>query len=581
MQFNQTYIKLHNGFLRIQNISLQEDKYKQLTYKLKHNGCYVKYDKLLKDCIYSICDLCMILYIMKQMSIINCVSKKTLLLVALLYNTNKNIKMVKTIPYWSDEKKLQPYPFQKEGVSHALAIKNLILAFGLGLGKCPTSLATMCCAIKQYGFKKILIVVPSKLKQQWFNEYKKFTKGVPLTINVFDMFKTRPKKAILQNNRIEQIKKSSILIISYGMVTKYKEHLKKESYNMMILDESSRIKNNTKQTRAIESICKVMDINSIRMFVTGTPIENKLEDIYYTFKIIDKNIFGNKNDFENSFCILNYHGAVTGYRNIEHFKKKIEPYYIRKTSHEVWKERPNLNQTYELCEMIGRQKKVYNDSIASVLSDIRDLKRQEQINKAKIAPLISILLSVACTSKSIEPNYTGTDHSCKTEQLINILQQLSPDDKVLIFCRYANMVIPHLCKELAERTEYNIYKITGQDTKNDAILNKFKHNKSILVASDSISYGTNIQFANYLVNFDLVWNPAVYAQRIGRLYRMGQQKNVTVVNLIAQNTFDELVYDKLYNKQTLSDQIFTKNLGAFDTDMTMVDMITNMDKGYK
>jgi len=438
-------------------------------------------------------------------------------------------------------------------------------------------IGTICESIVKYNFRKHIIVLPSKLRVQWYNEFLRFTKIDSDRIVIFDDPRQKGKKTkeLKEKCRREIIYSAEILLISYNMVKRYVNHLKKQGYQLIVLDEATRIKNSTQTTKHIKALCKTMPRNSIKLFVTGTPIENKLEDLFNVFSIIDSRLFGNSGEFKFNYTHRDMDGKILEYKNISRFKNKIRPFYIRRTSDLVWKERPALNEKYEICEMEGKQKQLYRDARKGVLENLIDLERQTQINNASLAPLMQILLSVTGTCKAIMPEYTGNDHSCKVKVLIEMINDFDKYDKMIIFSRYANKVNPHIRRDIEQQTNLLVLEASGKTKNPTEVIEEFGRSDSVLLASDSLSYGANIQTANYLVNFDLPWNPAVFSQRVGRAYRRGQKRNVNIVNLLAANTFDMEVYKKLYVKQNLFNLIFDSDLSSFKID-NKVEMLRGM-----
>lgn len=575
---NRVYFILSKGWILLEPNQISIHQTRVFSEKFRNYGGLIRYTKRNKVKINTISpyDFDLIVKVCNEMNLQPIFSD---IILRLLSTINKpKVDFNTNLVCWTKNKDLQLRNYQVDGMKYILKTRSMILADSVGVGKTNQCLATMCYCYENYNYEKYLYIVPSKLKEQWKFEILKFTTIPEDFINIFDS-PVKLKGEEKEQYRIDQINSSPILIISYNMVTKYKKYLCKQKYQFITIDEASKIKNPAvNQTKSIVEIAKSMPNYAIKIFVTGTPIENKLEDIYSIFNIIDKRIFGYSSEFKFNYCKTDLYGNVIKYYNLKRFKKKISKFYLRRTSDLVWKERPPINYKHVVCEMVGGQKKIYKDCVKGVLDSLSDLGRQRQINNAAIAPLINILLSCTGTCKSIDENYVGDDHSCKIAELIDLITKLSDEDKVIIFSRYAYKVNPYLINDLNKLIDYKIYSISGKDSNSDKIVNDFKNNKSILVVSDSMSYGVNMQFANYLINFDLPWNPAVLRQRIGRVYRLGQKRGVTIVNLVTKDTFDELVYKKLYDKQILSDKIFDRDEGSFDVSYTIDEIKYNLIK---
>ena len=566
MQQNSIYVKLFSGWVMVGNHNLSLEKFTLLIHNIKIEGAVYRNWKMkgVKTHRISIYDYATFNRVCKEM-VINVVASPMLQLYAKtlqkrLFSKSPEIDLT----LWTDNPELQPYDYQRWSIARALAIRNLIIADTLGLGKTNQCIGVIVESMAKFKTTKHIIIVPSKLRIQWMEEILLFTKLTDKEVKILDDPRVNIKKDERERVRRDTIYDANVLLISYNMVKKYTRHLQRQKYQVLVLDEATKIKNNNDQTKSIKELCKSLPANAIKLFVSGTPVENKLEDLYNVFSIIDERVFGYTSEFKLHYTRTDLNGKVNGYKNLNRFKRKIKHFYVRRTSDLVWKDRPELNEKYEVCEMMGGQKKLYKDARTGVLKSLIDLERQSQINNASLAPLMQILLSVTGTCKAIKPEYTGKDHSCKIKVLIELLSDFDKDDKMIVFSRYANKVNPYIRQDLESLTDYKVLEATGKTRNPTEVIKEFRRSPhSILLASDSVSYGQNMQCANYLVNYDLPWNPAVFAQRVGRIYRKGQKQNVNIINLLAHGTFDELVYQKLYTKQNLFNKIFRSDLSSF------------------
>jgi SNF2 family DNA or RNA helicase len=253
-------------------------------------------------------------------------------------------------------------------------------------------------------------------------------------------------------------------------------------------------------------------------------------------------------------------GKIHGIKHEKELKEKIDGIVLRRTIDEVWKDRPEIIETYIECAMDKKQATFYAQTRDGVLQQLKDLEMQDNINQASIGALITYLLMASCTVKAIDPETDIKQHSSKMETLKEILTEEFPDEaKMVIFSRFSNKVTPHLIQEMEKWGVGPIlYAKAGNQKLMDSVIEKFKTKEQyrFLVCSDALAYGANFQNANYLVNFDLPWNPAVLDQRIRRIYRRGQHKNVTIMNLIVPGTIEEDLVQTLNEKRAL----FTKFL---------------------
>lgn len=449
---------------------------------------------------------------------------------------------------------------------------------------------------------RALIVVPKKIMKQWKTEFLRFTNIDESDINVFGesrwkcrigqmkKFGKRSKTCLnchFQSEcseeynqtqmqlRLNQIYTSKVLIINYDMVSSHKSDIERSKFNIIILDEASRVKNiRSEVTKSITKITKKLDFKDYVILMSGTIIENKLEELFSAVNIVSDKIFGNYWNYKERYVITDFFGTGIGYKLKDEIKQKIDHIHIRKTLSEVWNDRPMLWLDNKSCEMSKYQRKIYNDCRKGILKEIEDKSKAKRINMMDIAPKIQILLTVCGTTKSIDSNNNHPDHSTKIEMLKMLIDDCSNCNTILVFSRFSNRCSPYIIEEL-NQGKRKVFSVNGKTKNIQLILDDVQKNPGcILVAGDSIAYGMNLQYINYMINFDLPWNPAVLHQRIRRIFRPGQTKNVSIVNLITENTVEQLVYGKIVSKQLLFSDIFnvSKDLKPL---MPSVDDIVN------
>lgn len=488
---------------------------------------------------------------------------------------------------WVSDKDKVILPYQQIGTQSVLNRFKYIVADQMGLGKTIEALATICYAF-EYGYKRALIVVMASLKEQWKEEILRFTtyteddiiilgdnkkvkcrtgeaekyhgsKKVCKECNHFlncQLMKQSPDK--VRRHQLLKQKDVPIVITNYEMVYKYADQIINGGFDIYVVDEASKIKNHTsQQTRGMMKIARRFEYDDIFMPMSGTLIENRIQEFYPVFSMIDPAIFGSWTNFKNRYLVLDFWGKPVDVQNTNELKNIVKKFMIRRTSDEVWEDRPELFEMYRYCEMSDIHEKIYNDILEGKAEDLRD-EVDKKINKMDVASLLVYLTMVAGTVESVKDlgKHTADEFSCKIKMLKDIMQN-EIDGKVVLFSRYAKRVVPYIKREMDKEGVDNLL-ITGstKSSKRLGIVKKFKKKDKyrLLICSDSMTYGANIQCAKYLINFDLPWNPAIIDQRIARLYRKGQKKNVTVINLVTKNSAEELVLDKIYSKREMFDE---------------------------
>jgi SNF2 family DNA or RNA helicase len=517
---------------------------------------------------------------------------------------NKDVDM--EVHGWSDDPELQLLPYQKYAVNLGVYIRRFMLGDDMGLGKTPQAIAIMLKAWEEYDFHDGLIVCPTRLKKQWKSEIHKFTtlrrNQVELIgerscrtgerthflknchackgCKFFDacLFDAELYKSSVSEYRTLQIKRAKVLIAGYATVRMHYKDFMKHPYSVVIFDEATKMKNHKAEvSKNTSTFIHSLPPTAVVVPMSGTFIENRIEELYSVMQLVDPKILGGFNNFKTHYLVTDYWGNVVGYRNEKHLKKKLDRVLLRRTVDEVWEDRPPLVETVIECPLGKEQEKIYKDAREGVLTDIADIQKAKSINMANIAPLMHYLLQVATTLKSIDPDTKIKEHSSKFAVLKEMIEDEFPRKaKIVIFSRYSNKVIPYLEQDLKNMGAGKVKKLVGgiSEKAQDNIINDFRENDEFrfLICSDALAYGGNFQFANYLVNVDLPWNPAVLDQRIRRVYRRGQKKTVTVINFIVPGTFEEHLYQVLAVKRKLFKTFLKESVTGGQEDMKALSM---------
>jgi len=484
--------------------------------------------------------------------------------------------------YWTKDPENQILSFQAQAVNVCYEAKKYLIGDDMGLGKTPEALGVMCKAFED-GYKRTLIVVLNRLKFQWRNEIEKFTtfresngdisivdstvgikceKGIKLNLRSRECKNCKSKKKCKRlrddprRRRKYQFSKGKIVICNYEILDRSLEIIKKSGFDIFILDEASKMKNrSTKLTKALLKIRRELRHNAICIPMSGTFIENRLEELWAPFYFTDPRILGEFYNFKNHYLIFDYWGNTVGYKNEKKLKKIIKDHIIRRPIEKVWKDRPPLISVVRTCEMTMMQRSIYDDAREGILKQLNDLASQKKINRADILPLMNYLIQICDTTETQDPSIR---ESGKIDVLKDIIEnEIHPRHKVVIFSFYANKVIPILKRELKSFGK-SVTVVGGLKPKIfEKRKSKFIENENIrfAICSDSMAYGQNMQVASYVINFDLLWNPAKMEQRLRRVYRIGQKKPVTVIDLVTTNTLEDKMLEVLGERRELFDKI--------------------------
>lgn len=501
---------------------------------------------------------------------------------------------------WTDDPNFKVLDYQAKAINVSLRARRFLIGDDMGLGKTLVAMGTICKAFED-GYKRAIIFCPSRIKYQWKNEILKFTKILEDDISIIDLHTDLPcplgktdrhfarrdpcrdcereKKCKNEKHNTtcrvkRQLNEGRIVIMNYDLIDRTKEEILDAGFDIIIFDEATRFKNwQAAVTKAVIKIGKELPQDTIILPMSGTFIENKIEEIYPPLCLVNKGILGEFYNFKNNYLICDFWGKVTGIRNEKKLKKLIDPWIIRRSIDEVWTDRPPLIEVEKVCEMTKVQRKIYEDAKAGMLKELDNKSAEDKINMAEIGALLNYLIQICDGVEAMDPLIK---ESGKLDTLKEIVEEeIARRHKVLIFSFFANKVIPFLEREMSEYGKCLV--ITGKT--NPELAEKYKQrfinspDYKFLICSDSMSYGANLQIARYVINYDLPWNPAKIDQRIGRVYRKGQTKSVTVLNLVTTHSVEDLILEKIGFKRKIFDQFLGKSTVARNKSLSLDDMV--------
>lgn len=449
------------------------------------------------------------------------------------------------------------YPYQKEGIEFATYKKGAIIADEMGLGKTLQAIGTAITKKQIFGFERCLIICPASLKDQWKSEIEKFS-DEKATI-VYGFPEQREEIYVSDTNYFH--------IINYETVLRDKDIINKLGYDFIILDEAQRIKNyETITANAVKALHKKHGL-----VITGTPIENKLIDLYSIVEFLDKKMLTPMWEFSYQHCYFDKtsKNKITGYTNLQNLKNKIKSVLLRRTKKEVIEQLHNLNEITIPVAMHPKQRELHA-SYARGVAKILGKKFKTSFDWQKLTMLLQSMRMV-CNSTYLIDN--ETNFSPKLTELKDVLfEKLDLKNnhrKIIIFSEWikSNKLIGDLLRE----NNIGYTELNGKVPvkKRQALINEFEQNKKcrVFLSTESGGSGLNLQMADTVINFELPWNPAKKNQRIGRIDRLGQKnKALTVVNFITKNSIEMKIASGLMAKQELFDNVLN-----YDSTMQTVD----------
>ncbi len=448
--------------------------------------------------------------------------------------------------------KAQLYAYQVEGVSFLAGNGRALLADDMGLGKTLQAIAAAQWLITESGVRKVLIVCPASLKHQWAREIEKFTgHGVQVI------------QGNAESRQQQYGYEQTFFVMNYELVLKDLSVInKKLAPDLLILDEAQRIKNWRTQIATT-----VKNINSRYAFVlTGTPLENRLEDLYSLMQVVDQHVLGPLWRYLNDYHITDDKGKVLGYRNLSDLRQRIRPVMLRRSRDIVSDQLPGRITTRLDITLTSRQQELHDGALSTAgryaaIAATRPLTPTER-NKM-LAALQSARM--ACDAAGLVDK--ETEGSPKLNELKTLVQELCIDNgqKMVVFSQWRGMTI--MVEKLLTQMKIGYVSLHGQipTAKRGDLMDRFAEDDSIrvFISTDAGGSGLNLQNASVLVNLDIPWNPAVLEQRNARVHRLGQRKHVQIVLMVARESYEERVLNLVGNKQHLFDNVVDP-LGAED-----------------
>lgn len=481
--------------------------------------------------------------------------------------------------------KLSLYNYQRLGVMYAATNRvGLLLADEMGLGKTLQAIGTAMFLKASDGAKRVLIITPASLKFNWPLEIEKFTDekyvvidGTPeervaqwMRDDVFfyivnfelvleDLFggrkfKEKEDETDVQRERREQIVSKAKR--RQGMLSE----VRRRNWDLLVVDEAQALKHHsarrTRNVKELQARC--------RMALTGTPMDGRLEELHSLMQFVAPGLLMSKTRFFQRYVETDFWGRVTGYKKISEVSKRIQPFFLRRLKRDVMKDLPDKVYENRVVAMDPAEQAIY--------------KKLAEKGHAATEDEIAVVAVIRCKQFCNWPPMV--DDTCKTTSKMEAFREvldevvLQNGHKALIFSQYKEM-LNVIVAEL-DKLGIKYLRIDGDTPPRDraSMQKQFNEDKAldVMVGTEAMSAGLNFQSADYVINYDDNWSPAIMAQREDRCHRQGQRNVVTVVNFICRDTIEERIRGVIYAKnrvtaQTLGDEtddMVLKRLGPKD-----------------
>ena len=440
------------------------------------------------------------------------------------------------------------FPYQRDGMLHLAFGERALLADDMGLGKTVQALAACVLLRELESVKRVLVVSPASLKSEWEEQIRAATEGLSSQV-------VSGRREI----RLDQYAAGAFFtLVNYEQIMRDGDDIQRVvNPDVIILDEAQRIKNwRTKTASAVKRLR-----SRFAFVLTGTPLENRIDEIYSIIEYLDPKILGPLFRFNRDYYILDDRGRPEGYKNLDILSERIRSVMLRRRKDEVEDELPDRTLNNYFTEMTSEQRSRYDD---------HEYNMMRIAGRAKHRPLTPeefkrLQMELACMRMTCDTPYILDPRvrDCpKLEELERVLEEILEDGerKIIVFSEWVRM-LDLVCERLGELDlDFALHTGSVPQNRRRAEINRFKRDPAcrLFLSSESGGTGLNLQAASAVINLDLPWNPAKLEQRIARAWRKNQQRSVNVINLVSSNTIEHRMLYLLEQKQAVADAVIDK-----------------------
>ena len=443
--------------------------------------------------------------------------------------------------YFNRLLKTSLYPYQREGILFAAEAGRALIGDDMGLGKTIQAIAAAEIMAREFGVEKVLIVCPTTLKYQWKQEIEKFCNRPACVI-----------EGLFHKRQVLYEKEVFFKIVNYDVIHRDLELIARFSPDLIILDEAQRIKN--WKTRTARS---VKQIKSPYCFVlTGTPLENRLEELHSIVEFIDRYRLGPMFRFLSNHQVLDEEsGKVIGYRNLKNIGKSLSSILIRRRKKDVLPQLPGRIDKNFFVPMTEQQMIPHEENkeiVGKIVSKWRLYKFLSEADRRRLMIALQYM-RMACDNTYLVDKQTR--FGPKLDELLTLLGEMFEEEgtKVVIFSQWLRMT--ELVAGMLKKQSWNFVHLHGgvPGKKRKDLIRALHEDPDcrVFLSTDAGGLGLNLQAASAVINMDLPWNPAVLEQRIGRVHRLGQRRPVRVINFVSEGTIEHGMLSVLSFKRSL------------------------------
>ena len=439
-------------------------------------------------------------------------------------------------------------PYQIEGVQWLERLRSMaisgVLADDMGLGKTLQAICALSQTVDAFPQMQHLIVAPTSLVDNWKEEIERFNPQLTCAV-----IAGAPNK---RESLIQSKDKKNILVTSYSLMQKDVEHYKSLNLGYLILDEAQYIKN--RQTR--NARC-VKEINStFRLVLTGTPIENSLEELWSLFDFLMPGFLGG---FER-FCSRYLRSAKDSKnKSLKDLQRRIAPFILRRMKTDVLEDLPPINQIVYHCHLLPQQMDLYNKYAKAARNELSALVEKKGFEKVQIHVLATLtrLKQICCHPAIFNSQQPHSASSAKYDLFLDLVDNLVQNrKKAVVFSQYTRMLT--FMKDDLRAKGIRFCYLDGTSKNRMRIVKEFNETAEIplfLVSLKAGGAGLNLVGADTVIHYDMWWNPAVENQATDRVHRIGQTEKVSSYKLVTLGTIEEKIIQLQEGKKGLVKQV--------------------------
>ncbi|MBN3892118.1 MAG: DEAD/DEAH box helicase [Nostoc sp. JL31] len=457
-------------------------------------------------------------------------------------------------------------PYQERGAAWLSFLERwglgACLADDMGLGKTVQFIAFLLHLKEQDALENpTLLVCPTSVLGNWEREVNKFAPSLKILQYHGDK---RPKgKAFL-----EAVKKHDLIVTSYSLLHRDIKSLQSVSWQIIVLDEAQNVKNpEAKQSKAVRELEA-----TFRIALTGTPVENRLQELWSILDFLNPGYLGNKQFFQRRFAMpIEKYGDTA---SLTQLRSLVQPFILRrlKSDRDIIQDLPDKQEMTVFCGLTGEQAALYQQVVEQSLVEIESA---EGLQRRGMILALLIKLKQICNhpAQYLKQATLEQHNSAKLLRLEEMLEEvLAESDRALIFTQFAEwgkLLKPYLEKQLG-REIFFLYGSTSKKQREEMI-DRFQHDPQgppiMILSLKAGGVGLNLTRANHVFHFDRWWNPAVENQATDRVFRIGQTRNVQVHKFVCTGTLEEKIHDMIESKKQLAEQV----VGAGEEWLTEMD----------